>query len=131
MPTGKVKWFDPKKGYGFIVGDEGQDVFVHYTSIQGEGFRALKDGEAVTYELVESDKGYQARNVQQASALASGASAAEDGGSAAEDGAAAAEDGAAAVEDGAAAVEDGGSAAEDGGSAAEDGGPAEAQAQAT
>ncbi len=63
MPTGKVKWFDPKKGYGFIVGDEGQDVFVHYTSILGEGFRALKDGETVDYELVQGEKGYQARNV--------------------------------------------------------------------
>jgi len=63
MPTGKVKWFDPKKGYGFIVGDQGQDVFVHYTSILGEGFRALKDGEMVNYELVKGDKGYQARNV--------------------------------------------------------------------
>jgi len=63
MPTGKVKWFDPKKGYGFIIGDEGQDVFVHYTSIIGEGFRALKDGELVDYELVEGTKGYQARNV--------------------------------------------------------------------
>ncbi len=63
MPTGKVKWFDPKKGYGFIIGDEGQDVFIHYTSIVGEGFRALKDGETVDYELVEGDKGFQARNV--------------------------------------------------------------------
>jgi len=63
MPTGKVKWFDPKKGYGFILGDEGQDVFVHYTSIVGEGFRALKDGETVDYELIEGDKGLQARNV--------------------------------------------------------------------
>jgi CspA family cold shock protein len=57
MPTGKVKWF------GFIVGEEGQDVFVHYTSIHGEGFRALKDGETVNYELVKSEKGDQARNV--------------------------------------------------------------------
>lgn len=65
MPTGKVKWFDPKKGYGFIIGEEGQDVFVHYSSIQGEGFRALKDGEAVNYELVVGEKGHQARNVQQ------------------------------------------------------------------
>ena len=63
MPTGKVKWFDPKKGYGFIIGDEGQDVFVHYTSITGEGFRVLKDGEEVDYEMVKGDKGYQARNV--------------------------------------------------------------------
>ena len=63
MPNGMVKWFDPKKGYGFIIGEEGQDVFVHYTSIVGEGFRALKDGEAVDYELVRGEKGFQARNV--------------------------------------------------------------------
>jgi len=67
MATGKVKWFDPKKGYGFILGDNDQDVFVHYTSIQGDGFRALKDGETVEYELVESDKGLQAKNVSHAS----------------------------------------------------------------
>lgn len=64
MPMGKVKWFDSKKGYGFIIGDQGQDVFVHYTSITGDGFRALKDGETVDYELVKGDKGWQARNVQ-------------------------------------------------------------------
>ena len=63
MPTGKVKWFDPKKGYGFIIGEKGQDVFVHYTSIEGDGFRALKDGETVNYEIVQGDKGYQARHV--------------------------------------------------------------------
>lgn len=63
MPSGKVKWFDPKKGYGFIVGEAGQDVFVHYTTIDGEGFRALKDGETVDYELVEGEKGFQATNV--------------------------------------------------------------------
>jgi cold shock protein len=63
MPAGKVKWFDPKKGYGFIIGDQGQDVFVHYTSIVGNGFRVLKDGEEVNYELIKGDKGFQARNV--------------------------------------------------------------------
>ncbi len=63
MPTGKVKWFDAKKGYGFILGEAGQDVFVHYTSIVGDGFRALKDGEIVNYDVVKGDKGYQARNV--------------------------------------------------------------------
>ncbi len=65
MATGTVKWFDKKKGYGFIVGPEGdRDIFVHYSSIQGTGFRTLKDGEQVNYELVESEKGLQARNVE-------------------------------------------------------------------
>jgi CspA family cold shock protein len=65
MNTGNVKWFDRKKGYGFIVGPEGQDVFVHYSSIQGEGFRALRDGEQVQYELVRTEKGLQASKVSQ------------------------------------------------------------------
>lgn len=65
---GQVKWFDPKKGYGFIVGPEGQDVFVHYSQIQGDGFRSLKDGEPVDYELIEGDKGFQARTVTRAAA---------------------------------------------------------------
>ena len=60
---GQVKWFDPKKGYGFILGPEGQDVFVHYSQIQGDGFRSLRDGEMVDYELVQGDKGFQARAV--------------------------------------------------------------------
>ncbi len=65
MPTGEVKWFDNKKGFGFIVGQEqDQDVFVHYTAIEGEGFRSLKDGEKVEYELVDSGKGFQAKNVR-------------------------------------------------------------------
>lgn len=63
MPTGQVKWFDPRKGYGFIIGAEGRDVFVHYSAIQGGGFRYLKDGEIVEYELVHGDRGDQARNV--------------------------------------------------------------------
>lgn len=61
---GQVKWFDPKKGYGFILGPSGQDVFVHYSQIQGDGFRSLKDGETVNYELVEGEKGWQARTVE-------------------------------------------------------------------
>jgi len=64
LTRGQVKWFDPKKGYGFVVGPEGQDVFIHYTQIQGEGFRSLKDGEEVDYELIQSEKGWQARSVQ-------------------------------------------------------------------
>ena len=51
MPTGNVKWFDTKKGFGFIVGPEGRDVFVHFSSIEGDGFRLLKDGEAVDYDI--------------------------------------------------------------------------------
>lgn len=65
MPRGVIKWFDNKKGFGFIVGPDGmRDIFVHYSAIEGEGFRSLKDGEQVEYELVESDKGPQARNVR-------------------------------------------------------------------
>jgi len=60
---GEVKWFDPKKGYGFIVGPEGRDVFVHYSQIEGDGFRSLRDGEQVSYELVDGEKGLQARGV--------------------------------------------------------------------
>ena len=64
MPTrGQVKWFDPKKGFGFIIGPEGQDVFVHFSQIQTDGFRTLKDGQDVEYELVEGDKGFSAREV--------------------------------------------------------------------
>jgi CspA family cold shock protein len=66
---GQVKWFDPKKGYGFVIGPAGQDVFVHYTQIQGDGFRSLKDGEAVEYELVAGEKGWQARAVTRLDAL--------------------------------------------------------------
>ena len=65
MPSGTVKWFDAKKGFGFIVGaQEGKDIFVHYSHIVGDGFRSLRDGEQVEYDLVESDKGLQARNVR-------------------------------------------------------------------
>jgi CspA family cold shock protein len=60
---GQVKWFDPKKGFGFIVGPDEQDVFVHYSQIEGDGFRLLRDGEEVDYDLVEGDKGWQAREV--------------------------------------------------------------------
>jgi CspA family cold shock protein len=64
MATGTVKWFDPKKGFGFVVNDDGKDVFIHYTSIDGEGFRCLKNGESVEYDQLESDKGLQGRNVR-------------------------------------------------------------------
>ena len=60
---GKVKWFNAEKGYGFITSDEGKDIFVHYSSIQADGFRTLEEGQKVTYEVVESDRGQQASNV--------------------------------------------------------------------
>lgn len=60
---GTVKWFDPRKGFGFIVGPQGQDIFVHYTVIQGDGFRVLKDGSAVRYDANKTDKGWKATKV--------------------------------------------------------------------
>ncbi len=61
---GVVKWFDVKKGFGFIVGPQGQDVFVHFSAIDGDGFRSLRDGEPVTYQLCEGDKGFHAQAVR-------------------------------------------------------------------
>ena len=63
MNTGKVKWFNAEKGYGFITTDEGKDVFVHYSSIQADGFRYLEEGQTVTFDIVEGDRGQQAANV--------------------------------------------------------------------
>ena len=64
MASGKVKWFDNKKGFGFIAQDSGQDVFVHHTAITGSGFKTLQEGEVVNFEIVQSDKGLKAQNVQ-------------------------------------------------------------------
>ncbi len=64
MPIGTVKWFDSKKGFGFIVNAEGKDVFVHFSTIEGDGFRSLKDGEKVEYEQITGEKGLLARNVK-------------------------------------------------------------------
>ncbi len=64
MAKGTVKWFDPKKGFGFVVNADGQDVFIHYTSIDGEGFRCLRSGQVVEYEEFRSDKGLQGKGVQ-------------------------------------------------------------------
>jgi len=63
MAKGKVKWFNDKKGYGFIEREEGEDVFVHYTAIVGEGFRTLHEGQEVEFEVVEGPKGPQATKV--------------------------------------------------------------------
>src|SRR3954469_16326890 len=60
---GIVKWFDPRKGFGFIVGPEGQDIFTHYSVIQGDGFRVLKDGASVQYDAVRTEKGWKATRV--------------------------------------------------------------------
>ena len=62
--TGTVKWFNSEKGYGFITTDEGQDLFVHYSQIQKEGFKSLDEGEAVSFDVVDGDKGPQAANVE-------------------------------------------------------------------
>lgn len=64
MVSGSVKWFDAKKGYGFIIGPEGRDVFVHYSNIEASGFRALREGEMVEYDLVDTPKGLQANHVR-------------------------------------------------------------------
>jgi CspA family cold shock protein len=69
MASGKVKWFDNKRGFGFIVQDQGTDVFVHHTAIQGTGYKTLQEGEQVDYDLVQSDKGPKAEKVQRARAL--------------------------------------------------------------
>ena len=63
---GTVKWFDVKKGFGFIQQEDGNDVFVHYSNITGNGFKVLEDGESVEFEVVEGDKGLQAQNVVKA-----------------------------------------------------------------
>jgi cold shock protein len=64
MPRGAVKWFDDRKGYGFIAREGGQDIFVHFSAIQGAGFKTLTEGEEVEFEIVPGPKGEQAANVQ-------------------------------------------------------------------
>ena len=64
MASGKVKWFDNKHGFGFIVQEGGPDVFVHHTAILGTGFKTLAEGEAVIFDVVASEKGPKAQNVQ-------------------------------------------------------------------
>ena len=63
MARGKVKWFSDKKGFGFIAKDDGVDVFVHHSVIQGSGFKTLAEGQEVEFEVVEGEKGLQAKNV--------------------------------------------------------------------
>ena len=68
MASGKGKGFDNKKGFGFIAQESGQDVFVHHTSILGQGFKTLNEGDQVSFEVLPSDKGLKAQNVQRLSA---------------------------------------------------------------
>jgi CspA family cold shock protein len=66
MPRGTVKWFNDAKGYGFIQQPTGEDIFVHFSAIVGDGFRTLNEGEEVEYEIRETDRGLQAANVVRA-----------------------------------------------------------------
>jgi len=68
MSEGKVKWFNPRKGYGFIATQDGRDIFVHYASISGDGYKTLVEGDDVTFDVVEGEKGLRAENVIQKSA---------------------------------------------------------------
>lgn len=61
--TGTVKWFNAEKGFGFITNENGEDVFAHFSQIQKDGFKTLEDGEAVSFDVVEGDKGPQAANI--------------------------------------------------------------------
>lgn len=63
MKTGKVKWFNAKKGYGFICDEDGADAFVHFSALNMEGFKVLEEGDTVEYEVVDGEKGPQATNV--------------------------------------------------------------------
>lgn len=66
MQTGTVKWFNAEKGFGFITGEDGKDVFVHFSAIQGEGFKTLEEGQSVTFDVEEGQRGPQATNVVKA-----------------------------------------------------------------
>jgi CspA family cold shock protein len=71
MSEGTVKWFNPRKGYGFIATPDGRDVFVHYANIAGDGYKTLSEGEPVSFDIVEGEKGPRAENVVQQSASGS------------------------------------------------------------
>lgn len=64
VPQGTVKWFSNEKGYGFIARPDGEDLFVHFSAIEGDGYRTLHEGQEVEFEVVDGDKGQQAANVR-------------------------------------------------------------------
>lgn len=66
MPTGKVKWFNNSKGYGFIQQEDGTDIFVHFSAISGDGYKTLDEGQPVQFEVTQGPKGLQAANVSKA-----------------------------------------------------------------
>ena len=70
MATGKVKWFNDQKGFGFILSDKGRDVFVHHSVIEGQGFKTLQDGESVEYDVEEGPKGCKATRVRRLASAA-------------------------------------------------------------
>ena len=78
MSEGTVKWFNSRKGYGFIASEDGRDVFVHYANISGDGYKTLAEGDAVSFDIVEGEKGLRAENVVQKSASGSEAASESD-----------------------------------------------------
>ena len=66
MANGTVKWFNESKGFGFITREDGTDVFAHYSAIQGDGFKSLVDGDTVSFDVVDGDKGLKAQNIVKA-----------------------------------------------------------------
>jgi len=77
--TGNVKWFSNEKGYGFIEQEDGEDVFVHHSDIQGDGYKTLKQGETVEYEIIQADKGPKAQNVVRGEGAGGNGAGAEEG----------------------------------------------------
>ena len=78
MSDGTVKWFNPRKGYGFIATTDGRDIFVHYSSISGDGYKTLTEGDPVTFDVVEGDKGLRAENVVAQAATGSASESSEE-----------------------------------------------------